>query len=63
MVTPPKITADDGLSPNMHASIASLKGASDNWAAKGALGRLTLEGKLAPRDAQEAVHLIRQSPS
>jgi TPR repeat protein len=35
-----------------------LEGASNSWMAKGMLGQLTLEGKLVPRDIQEAVNLI-----
>ena len=35
-----------------------VEGASNSWMAQGMLGQLTLEGKLVPRDVQEAVRLI-----
>jgi TPR repeat protein len=38
--------------------LSLLKGATDSWAAKGMLGRLALEGRLLPRDIQQAVELI-----
>lgn len=44
-------------------AVSLLKGASDSWMAKGMLGRLALEGKLVPRDVQEAVRLIDISSS
>ena len=39
------------------------EGASKSWMAKGMLGRLTLEGKLVPRDIQEAVKLLDNGSS
>jgi TPR repeat protein len=39
------------------------EGASNSWMAKGMLGRLTLEGRLVPRNVQEAVNLIDRASS
>jgi TPR repeat protein len=39
-------------------AVSLLKGVSDSWMAKGMLGQLALEGKLVPRNVQEAVRLI-----
>jgi TPR repeat protein len=43
--------------------IPMAEGASNSWMAKGMLGRLTLEGRLVPRDIQEAVNLIDRASS
>jgi len=43
--------------------IPMAEGASNSWMAKGMLGRLTLEGRLVPRDVQEAVNLIDRASS
>jgi TPR repeat protein len=40
-----------------------VEGASQSWMAKGMLGRLTLEGKLVPRDVPEAVKLLDSASS
>ena len=55
------LIAGEGGPADPKRALSLLKGTSDNWAAKGMLGRLTLEGKLVPRDAQGAVNLIRQA--
>jgi TPR repeat protein len=39
-------------------ALSLLKGTSDSWMADSMLGRLTLEGRLVPRDVQKAVTLI-----
>jgi TPR repeat protein len=53
------LIAGEGGPADPKRALSLLKGASsDNWAAKGMLGRLTLEGRLMPRDIQEAVNLI-----
>jgi TPR repeat protein len=53
------LIAGEGGSADPGRALSLLKAASsDNWAAKGMLGRLTLEGKLLPRDIQEALNLI-----
>jgi TPR repeat protein len=44
-------------------ALSMLTGTSDSWMAKGMLGRLTLEGKLVPRNVQEAVNLIDRASS
>jgi len=53
------LIAGEGGPADPKRALSLLKGASsDNWAAKGMLGQLTLEGRLVPRDIQEAVNLI-----
>ena len=56
------LIAGEGGAADPRRALSLLQGASsDNWAAKGMLGRLTLEGKLVPRDIQEAVNLINRA--
>jgi TPR repeat protein len=43
--------------------IPMVESASSSWMAKGMLGRLALEGKLVPRDIQEAVNLLNIASS
>jgi hypothetical protein len=53
------LIAGEGGPADPKRALSLLKGASsDNWAAKGMLGQLTLEGRLVPRDIQEAINLI-----
>jgi TPR repeat protein len=52
------LIAGEGGPADPKRALSLLKGASDSWMAKGMLGQLTLEGKLVPRDIQEAVNLI-----
>jgi TPR repeat protein len=52
------LIAGEGGPADPTRAVSLLKGTSDSWMAKGMLGRLALEGKLVPRDVQEAVHLI-----
>ena len=52
------LIAGEGGPADPRRAVSLLKGASDSWMAKGMLGRLALEGKLVPRDIQEAVRLI-----
>jgi TPR repeat protein len=52
------LIAGEGGPADPKRAVSLLKGTSDSWMAKGMLGRLALEGKLVPRDIQEAVHLI-----
>ena len=42
-------------------ALSLLKGTSDSWMAEGMLGRLTLEGRLVPRDVQKAVTMINRA--
>ena len=49
------LIAGEGGPADPKRALSLLKGASDSWMAKGMLGQLTLEGKLVPRDIQEAV--------
>jgi TPR repeat protein len=57
------LIAGEGGPADPKRAISLLKSTSDSWMAKGMLGRLTLEGKLVPRDVQEAVRLINQASS
>ena len=52
------LIAGEGGPADPKRALSLLKGTSDSWMAKGMLGQLTLEGKLVPRDIQEAVNLI-----
>ncbi|NOJ38387.1 hypothetical protein [Bradyrhizobium australiense] len=52
------LIAGEGGPAHPKRAVSLLKGVSDSWMAKGMLGQLTLEGKLLPRDIQEAVNLI-----
>lgn len=52
------LIAGEGGPADPKRALALLKGATDSWAAKGMLGRLALEGRLVPRDIQQAVELI-----
>ena len=52
------LIAGEGGPADPKRALSLLKGVSDSWMAKGMLGQLTLEGKLVPRDIQEAVRLI-----
>ncbi|MBR1276045.1 sel1 repeat family protein [Bradyrhizobium sp. AUGA SZCCT0283] len=52
------LIAGEGGAADPKRALSLLKGTSDSWMAKGMLGQLTLEGKLVPRDIQEAVTLI-----
>jgi TPR repeat protein len=52
------LIAGEGGPADAKRALSLLKGASDSWMAKGMLGQLTLEGKLVPRNVQEAVRLI-----
>ena len=57
------LIAGEGGPADPKRALSLLKGASDSWMAKGMLGQLTLEGKLVPRDVQEAVNLIDRASS
>ena len=57
------LIAGEGGPADSKRALSLLKGASDSWMAKGMLGQLTLEGKLVPRDIQEAVNLIDRANS
>lgn len=52
------LIAGEGGPADPKRAVSLLRGIPDSWAAKGMLGRLALEGKLVPRDLQEAVDLI-----
>jgi TPR repeat protein len=52
------LIAGEGGPSDPKRALSLLKGTRDSWMAKGMLGQLTLEGKLLPRDIQEAVNLI-----
>jgi TPR repeat protein len=52
------LIAGEGGPADPKRALSMLAGRSDSWMAKGMLGRLTLEGRLVPRDVQEAVNLI-----
>lgn len=52
------LIAGEGGPADPKRGLSLLKARSDSWMAKGMLGQLTLEGKLVPRDIQEAVNLI-----
>ncbi len=52
------LIAGEGGPADPKRALSLLKGASDSWMAKGMLGQLTLQGKLVPRNVQEAVRLI-----
>jgi TPR repeat protein len=52
------LIAGEGGPADPKRALSLLKGTRDSWMAKGMLGQLTLEGKLLPRDVQEAVNLI-----
>jgi TPR repeat protein len=57
------LIAGEGGPADPKRAVSLLKGTTDSWMAKGMLGRLTLEGKLIPRDVQEAVNLIDRASS
>jgi TPR repeat protein len=57
------LIAGEGGPADPKRAVSLLKGTSDSWMAKGMLGKLTLEGKLVPRDIQEAVNLIDRAGS
>ena len=52
------LIAGEGGPADPKRALSLLKGPSDSWMAEGMLGRLTLEGKLVPRDVQKAVTQI-----
>ena len=52
------LIAGEGGPADPKRALSLLKGTSDSWMAKGMLGQLALEGKLLPRNVQEAVDLI-----
>jgi TPR repeat protein len=52
------LIAGEGGPADPKRAVSLLKGPRDSWMAKGKLGQLMLEGKLLPRDVQEAVNLI-----
>jgi TPR repeat protein len=57
------LIAGEGGPADPKRALSLLKGTSDSWMAKGMLGQLTLDGKLVPRDIQEAVNLIDRAGS
>jgi TPR repeat protein len=57
------LIAGEGGPADPKRALSLLKGKSDSWMAQGMLGRLALEGKLVPRDIQEAVTLINRAGS
>lgn len=57
------LIAGEGGPADPKRALSLLKGTSDSWMAKGMLGQLSLEGKLVPRDIQEAVNLIDRAGS
>lgn len=57
------LIAGEGGPADPKRALSMLTGASTSWMAKGMLGRLTLEGKLVPRNVQEAVNLIDRASS
>jgi TPR repeat protein len=52
------LIAGEGGPADPKRALSLLKGTSDSWMAEGMLGRLTLEGRLVPRDVQKAVTMI-----
>jgi hypothetical protein len=52
------LIAGEGGPADPKRALSLLKGKSDSWMAQGMPGQFTLEGKLVPRDIQEAVNLI-----
>ena len=52
------LIAGEGGPADPKRAVSLLKGPRDSWMAKGKVGQLMLEGKLLPRDVQEAVNLI-----
>jgi TPR repeat protein len=52
------LIAGEGGPADPKRALSLLKGTSDSWMAEGMLGRLTLEGRLEPRDVQKAVTMI-----
>jgi TPR repeat protein len=52
------LIAGEGGPADPKRALSLLKGTSDSWMAEGILGRLTLEGRLEPRDVQKAVTMI-----
>ncbi|HEX3170185.1 MAG TPA: hypothetical protein VHQ88_06375 [Burkholderiales bacterium] len=52
------LIAGEGGPADPRRALSLLKGTSDSWMAEGMLGRLTLEGRLVPRDVQKAVTMI-----
>jgi TPR repeat protein len=52
------LIAGEGGPADPKRALSLLNGRSDSWMADAMLGRLTLEGKLVPRDIQKAVNLI-----
>lgn len=57
------LIAGEGGPADPKRALSMLTGKSDSWMAKGMLGRLTLEGKLVPRNVREAVNLIDRASS
>ena len=55
------LIAGEGGPADPKRALSLLKDRSDNAGVKGVLGQLYLEGKLVPRDVQEAVRLIDQA--
>jgi hypothetical protein len=55
------LIAGEGGPADPKRAVSLLKSTSDSWMAKGMLGQLALEGKLLPRDIQEAVNLINRA--
>jgi TPR repeat protein len=52
------LIAGEGGPADPKRALSLLKGASDSWMADGMRGQLTLEGRLVPRNVQEAVRLL-----
>jgi hypothetical protein len=52
------LIAGEGGPADPKGALSLLRGASDNWMADGMRGQLTLEGRLMPRNVQEAVRLL-----
>ena len=52
------LIAGEGGPADPKRALSLLKGTSDSWMAEGMLGRLTLAGRLLPRDVQKAVTMI-----
>ena len=55
------LIAGEGGPANPKRALSLLKDRSDNAGVEGVLGQLYLEGRLVPRDVQEAVRLIDQA--
>jgi TPR repeat protein len=52
------LIAGEGGPADPNRALSLLRGVSDSWMAKGMLGQLALDGKLVPRNVEEAVRLI-----